>query len=116
MEDYSGLAFLATNRKQAVDQAFLRRLRFIVDFPFPDADHRRCIWQKVFPAAARIDVLDYNAMARLEVPGGNIRAIALNAAFLAAAEDTPITTLHVMRAAAREFAKIERTVSAAEFG
>jgi hypothetical protein len=116
MEDYSGLAILATNRKQAVDQAFLRRLRFIVDFPFPDADHRRCIWQKVFPAAARIDVLDYNAMARLEVPGGNIRAIALNAAFLAAAEDTPITTLHVMRAAAREFAKIERTVSAAEFG
>src|SRR5205085_1824285 len=52
MEDYSGLAILATNRKQALDQAFLRRLRFVVDFPFPDVDNRRRIWQRVFPAAA----------------------------------------------------------------
>jgi ATPase family protein associated with various cellular activities (AAA)/winged helix domain-containing protein len=116
MEDYSGLAILATNRKQALDQAFLRRLRFVVDFPFPDVEHRRWIWQRVFPTAARKDALDYNALARLEVPGGNIRAIALNAAFLAAEDDAPITTLHVMRAAGREFAKIERAVSAAEFG
>jgi hypothetical protein len=116
MEDYSGLAVLATNRKQSLDQAFLRRLRFVIDFPFPDAEHRRRIWQRVFPSASRTGALDYNALARLEVPGGNIRSIAVNAAFLAAGEDAPITTLHVMRAAAREFAKMERGIGAAEFG
>jgi SpoVK/Ycf46/Vps4 family AAA+-type ATPase len=116
MEDYSGLAILATNRKQALDQAFLRRLRFVVDFPFPDADHRRRIWQRVFPAAARIDAIDFNALARLEIPGGNIRSIAVNAAFLAAAAAESIGTMHAMRAAAREYAKIERVINAAEFG
>jgi DNA polymerase III delta prime subunit len=116
MEDYTGLAILATNRKQSLDQAFLRRLRFVVDFPFPDVDHRRKIWQRVFPTAARIETIDTNALARLEIAGGNIRSIAVNAAFLAAAADEPIATIHVMRAAGREFAKIERGVSAAEFG
>jgi SpoVK/Ycf46/Vps4 family AAA+-type ATPase len=116
MEDYSGLAILATNRKHALDQAFLRRLRFVLDFPFPDLDQRRRIWQRVFPAAARTEAIDSNALARLEVLGGNIRSIAVNAAFLAAAADEPIATIHVMRAAAREFAKIDRAISAAEFG
>jgi len=116
MEDYTGLAILATNRKQSLDQAFLRRLRFVVDFPFPDVDHRRKIWQRVFPTAARTETIDTNALARLEIAGGNIRSIAVNAAFLAAAADEPIATIHVMRAAGREFAKIERGISAAEFG
>jgi SpoVK/Ycf46/Vps4 family AAA+-type ATPase len=116
MESYSGLAILATNRKQALDPAFLRRLRFVVDFPFPDFDHRRRIWQRVFPAEALLDQLDYGALARLEISGGNIKTIAINAAFLAAAADSPITTLHVMRAAAREFAKLDRVITAPEFG
>ena len=116
MEDYSGLAILATNRKQALDQAFLRRLRFVVDFPFPNAEYRRRIWQKSFPEEMEVGNLDFNALARLEVSGGNIRSISLNAAFLAATDESPLTTVHVMRAAAREYAKIERGISANEFG
>jgi|SRR5579863_373333 len=116
MEDYSGLAILATNRKQAVDQAFLRRLRFVVDFPFPNAEYRRRIWQKSFPAEMQVGHVDFNALARLEIPGGNIRSISLNAAFLAASDKSLLTTVHVMRAAAREYTKIERGISATEFG
>ncbi len=84
MEDYRGLAILATNRKSALDRAFLRRLRFLLDFPFPDAADRRRIWRKVFPPETPLAGIDYDALARLEIPGGNIRNIALNAAFLAA--------------------------------
>ena len=116
MEDYRALAILATNRKSALDRAFLRRLRFLVDFPFPDADSRRHIWQKVFPPQAEVDGLDYGFLARLEVPGGNIRNIALNAAFLAAAEELPIGMAHVMHAARREYAKIDKLMTEAEFG
>jgi SpoVK/Ycf46/Vps4 family AAA+-type ATPase len=60
MEDYCGLAILATNRKSALDRAFLRRLRFLVDFPFPDAASRRRIWDKVFPPQAEVDGLDHD--------------------------------------------------------
>jgi ATP-dependent 26S proteasome regulatory subunit len=116
MEDYRGLAILATNRKSALDRAFLRRLRFLVDFPFPDAGSRRRIWQKVFPPQAAVDGLDYGFLARLEIPGGNIRNIALNAAFLAADEGVPIGMGHVMHAARREYAKIDKLITEAEFG
>ena len=116
MEDYRGLAILATNRKSALDRAFLRRLRFLVDFPFPNADSRRRIWQKVFPPQAAVDGLDYGFLARLEIPGGNIRNIALNAAFLAASEGVSIGMVHVMHAARREYAKIDKLLTEAEFG
>jgi len=116
MEDYNGVAILATNRKQALDQAFLRRLRFIVDFPFPTPEYRRRIWQKSFPAGMQVGDVDFTALARLEIPGGNIRSISLNAAFLAASDQSLLTTTHVMRAAVREYTKIERPISAAEFG
>jgi hypothetical protein len=116
MEDYRGLAILATNMKSALDSAFMRRLRFIVDFPFPDAAQRHEIWRRVFPAAAAVRDLDFRVLAGLEIPGGNIRNIALNAAFLAAGAGTPITMDHVMRAARREYAKIDRLILDAEFG
>ncbi len=116
MEDYRGLAILATNRKSALDRAFLRRLRFLVDFPFPDADSRCLIWQKVFPPQAPVDGLDRNVLARLEIPGGNIRNIALNAAFLAASEGVPIRMAHMIHAARREYAKIDKLITEAEFG
>ena len=116
MEDFRGLAILATNRKSALDRAFLRRLRFLVDFPFPDAENRRRIWQKVFPHRAAVDGLDYGFLARLEIPGGNIRNIALNAAFLAASEGVSISMAHVMHAARREYAKIDKLMTEAEFG
>lgn len=116
MEDYRGLAILATNRKSALDRAFLRRLRFLVDFPFPDAEDRRHIWQKVYPPQAVLEELDYSVLARMEIPGGNIRNIALNAGFLAADEEKAIDMPHVIHAARREYAKIDKQVSEAEFG
>ncbi len=116
MEDYRGLAILATNRKSVLDEAFMRRLRFMVDFPFPDAGSRQRIWQKVFPPQAEVDGLDYDFLARLEIPGGNIRNIALNAAFLAASGGVSIGMAHVMHAARREYAKIDKLVTEAEFG
>jgi hypothetical protein len=116
MEDYRGLAILATNMKATLDSAFMRRLRFIVDFPFPAAAQRREIWRRVFPEAAEVDDLDFNALSRLEIAGGNIRNIAVNAAFLAAGEGVPIGMTHVMRAARREYAKMDRLVPDSEFG
>ena len=116
MEDFRGLAILATNRKSALDSAFVRRLRFIVDFPFPDAAHRLRIWQGVFPPQADLQAIDFARLARFEIPGGHIRNIALAAAFLAASEGVPIGMLHVMRAARREYAKMDRIVQEADFG
>jgi winged helix domain-containing protein/ATPase family protein associated with various cellular activities (AAA) len=116
MEDYRGLAILATNLKSHLDQAFLRRLRFLVDFPNPDPLQRQRIWRQVFPPQAELDGLDWAALARLEIPGGNIRNIALNAAFLAAGEGAPVRMDHVLRAARREYVKLSRLISESEFG
>jgi SpoVK/Ycf46/Vps4 family AAA+-type ATPase len=116
MEDYAGLAILATNRRAALDAAFLRRLRFVIDFPFPAADDRRRIWEGVFPPQAELDAVEYAFLSRLELTGGNIRSIAVNAAFLAAAGHAPIGMPHLVRAAAREYMKLSKPISAAEFG
>ena len=116
MEDYRGLAILCTNRRSALDRAFLRRLRFLVEFPFPDCAHRRLIWAKVFPPEAPLAPLDLDALSRLEITGGSIRNIALNAAFLAAGEGTSIQMSHVLHAARREYAKIDKLLTEAEFG
>jgi SpoVK/Ycf46/Vps4 family AAA+-type ATPase len=116
MEDYRGLAILATNMKSLLDQAFLRRLRFLVDFPFPDAAQRMRIWQQVFPPQARKENLDYSFLSRLEIAGGNIRNIAINAAFLAASQKAPVRMDHVLHAARREYSKIDKLVREAEFG
>ncbi len=116
MEDYTGLAILATNRRAALDNAFLRRLRFLVEFQFPGADHRRRIWERVFPTAAALDEVDPGLLSRMEITGGNIRSIAVNAAFLAADDRSSIGMEHLMRAAAREYAKLAKPLSAVEFG
>jgi len=116
IEDYRGLAVLATNMKAHLDQAFLRRLRFIIDFPAPDAALRAQIWQGVFPPSAQVEGLDYERLARLELTGGSIKNIAVNSAFLAADADAPIRMEHVMWAARREYIKIEKLMSEAEFG
>jgi SpoVK/Ycf46/Vps4 family AAA+-type ATPase len=116
MEAYDGVAILATNRRSAIDRAFLRRLRFVIEFPFPDPEYRRRIWQISFPAAAERGELDLAHLARLELSGGNIRTIAINAAFLAAAESEPIGMAHVLRAARREYAKLEKPFGPAELG
>jgi len=116
MEDYRGLAILATNKKSHLDEAFRRRLRFLVEFPFPDAGQRERIWEKSFPSAAETGGLDFTFLARLEITGANIHNIALNAAFLAAAERSPIRMDYVVLACRREYAKIDKLVTESEFG
>ena len=114
MEAYRGLAILTTNMKAALDQAFQRRLRFVIQFPFPDAEQREAIWRNSFPTATPIGGLDYAKLARLQVAGGSIRNIALNAAFLAAQSQEPVRMTHLLQAAHAEAGKRERPLSDAE--
>ena len=116
MESYQGLAILTTNMKSALDPAFLRRLRFVVQFPFPDAAQRRDIWRRMFPSATPTEDLDLERLAKLNIAGGNIRNIALNAAFLAADASEPVRMAHLLRAARGEYAKLERPLTEAEMG
>ena len=116
MEAYRGLAILTTNLKSALDPAFLRRLRFVVQFPFPDAAHRAEIWRRIFPASTPTEGLDAGKLANLNVPGGNIRNIALNAAFLAAEAGEPVRMRHIGEAARIEYAKLERPLTDTEIG
>jgi hypothetical protein len=115
MEAYGGLAILATNMKSALDQAFMRRLRFVVNFPFPGLAERKAMWQKVFPPKTPTANLDFDALSRLNLTGGNIQSIALNAAFLAAQAGTPVTQPMLMEAARTELRKLGRVVNELEF-
>ncbi len=114
MEAYRGLAVLTTNMKASLDRAFQRRLRFIINFPFPDSELREAIWRRVFPPQAPLNGIDYRKLAKLNLPGGNIRNIALNAAFLAAEADEPMAMPHLLHAAQSESAKLERPLADAE--
>ncbi|MEB3266912.1 MAG: ATP-binding protein [Leptolyngbya sp.] len=114
MEAYRGLAIMTTNFKQAIDQAFIRRIRFIVSFPWPDAKAREEIWRRVFPAQTPLADLRYDRLANLNVAGGNIRAIAMNAAFLAAAAGEPLSMAHLLEATRQEYLKMERTLTKSE--
>lgn len=113
VEAYRGLAILTTNMKSALDRAFLRRIRFVVTFPFPDAAAREQIWRRQFPATAPLGSIDFAALARLNLPGGNIHGIALNAAFKAADGSGCIDQAALMAAARAEFAKLERSFNEA---
>jgi hypothetical protein len=113
-ESYRGLAILTTNLKDSIDQAFLRRLRFVVQFPFPDATTRRRIWEGVFPPSTPQHELDFERLAQLNIAGGSIRNIALNAAFFAAARGSGVAMRDVRAAALTEYSKLEKTLTTAE--
>jgi hypothetical protein len=110
MEAYRGLAVLATNRRGALDAAFLRRLRFVVTFPEPGLAERRAIWERVFPDATPTAGLDLDRLAKLPANGGKIHNIALNAAFAAAHAGEPVTMPLLLDAARAEFRKLELPV------
>lgn len=114
LESYSGIAIVTTNLRAAVDDAFLRRFRAVIDFPFPDAAQRALIWRAVLPDALPRARIDYDALARLAVTGGFIRAIALTAAWLAAEAGGPLTMAHLERAARQEYMKLGKPLSEAE--
>ncbi|GDY80038.1 ATPase [Streptomyces avermitilis] len=108
MEAYRGVAVLATNLRAALDPAFLRRLRFVVEFPVPGAEERRLLWAAAFPDSVPLaDDLDLGRLADLPTTGAAIQAIALGAAFLAAACGRPVDTAMLLTAAHAEFRKLD---------
>lgn len=114
MEAYRGLAIMTTNLKQALDVGFLRRIQYVVDFPFPGIAERVKIWQRSFPSSAPMQGIDMQKLARLNMSGGNIRNISLTAAFLAAESKEAIQMKHLALAARSESIKLEKTLSDAE--
>jgi hypothetical protein len=113
MEEYTGISILSTNLRQNLDEAFTRRMRFIVDFPLPEDQDRLRIWQAVWPREVPLAAdVDLPALARqFRLTGGSIRNIALSAAFLAAEQDQPVSMRHLTRATRRELQKMGRLVS-----
>jgi SpoVK/Ycf46/Vps4 family AAA+-type ATPase len=118
MERFDGIAILTTNLRANIDEAFLRRLDALVEFPLPDEELRHAIWARHLPPSLPRDEdvdLDFLA-ASFELSGGNIKNIAVTAAFLAAADDGPLTMSALIRATAREYRKLGRLVLPSEFG
>lgn len=108
VETFTGLVVLATNREQAIDSAFLRRLRFMVRFESPDAEARAQLWRRAFPPAALAGELPWDTLAELELTGGNIQSVSIHAAFGAAAAGRPVGIADVLAALPREFTKLGR--------
>jgi AAA+ superfamily predicted ATPase len=117
LESYGGLAILTTNMKKALDTAFMRRFRFVVNFSFPGVAERERIWRNVFPPETPTDELDYRQLAeRFDLSGGSITNIALNAAFLAASRNPPRVTMQlIFEAVKTELHKLNRQVSETKF-
>jgi SpoVK/Ycf46/Vps4 family AAA+-type ATPase len=117
MEEYDGVALLTTNRRRDLDDAFARRLNFAINFPLPDPAQRRRIWDAIWPAdVPRAPDLDLEVIAsRVELAGGNIRNIALAAAFLAAGDGRRVTIGHLLSAARREYRNLGVLVDDRQF-
>jgi len=117
MEEYEGIVILASNFHKNIDEAFTRRLRFIIDFPFPEKEPRYRIWQRVFPAGTPLDRdIDFAFLAqKLKLSGGSIRNIALSAAFLAAENSGHVSMEHIICATKREFQKVGKLCVKSDF-
>ncbi|MBW4508236.1 MAG: ATP-binding protein [Scytonematopsis contorta HA4267-MV1] len=118
MEEYEGVAILTTNLQQSMDEAFVRRLHFIIQFFLPNENHRRHIWEKVFPTQAPYSPdIDFNFLARqFSISGADIRNIASSAAYLAANNGQVITMTHLVRAIRRQYQKIGKILMPEELG
>jgi AAA+ superfamily predicted ATPase len=114
MENYRGLAILATNMKDALDPAFLRRIRFVVNFPFPDERGREEIWKRVFPRQTPKGDIRFDILAKLHITGGSIHNIAMYASFLAAENNVPVNMEHIKKAIYIEYDKLERPLDVVE--
>jgi len=118
MEEYQGVVILATNFRKNMDDAFVRRMHFTIEFPFPGEKDRRRIWEQIWPERIPVSPdLNLEFMARrFEIAGGAIRNIALAAAFLAAADGRVVTMSHLIRATRREYQKMGKVITEGEFG
>ncbi|MBD2450053.1 AAA family ATPase [Nostoc sp. FACHB-152] len=118
IEEYQGVVILATNLRKNMDDAFVRRMHFSIEFPFPNKKERRRIWEQIFPKTTPCSPdLDLDFMAqRFEIAGGNIRNIALASAFLAADDGGAISMDHLISATRREYQKMGKMLSEGEFG
>lgn len=118
IDEFEGISILSTNYRKNVDSAFMRRMQFIVDFPFPASEYRLEIWRKAFPTDAPVGQdIDFKFLANnLHLSGGNIKNIVINAAFLAANRSGPISMADIILASRREFEKIGKPVQRSEFG
>jgi SpoVK/Ycf46/Vps4 family AAA+-type ATPase len=118
MEEYEGMTILATNLRKNMDEAFVRRLRFSVEFPFPDRDDRRRIWEITFPPEApKEEDIDFDYLAKqFKITGGNIKNIVLYAAFLAAEDGQVLFMKHIIHAVRREFQKMGKLCMEEDFG
>jgi AAA+ superfamily predicted ATPase len=117
VEEYDGAVILASNLNQNIDDAFRRRLRHLIEFPFPDAEHRERIWRVAFPVQAPLSAnVDFTFLARqFELSGGNIRNAAFAAALIAAQEGSPIGMQHLVLAVLREMQKMGKLPARADF-
>ena len=115
-ESYRGLVILTTNMRQALDQAFMRRLRFVVNFQYPEYDQRLQLWSRAFPERVPTSDLDYDWLAKINLTGGQIRSVAVNAAFRAASSRDQIGMQHIASAIQSEFVKMDRPMSEHEMG
>ncbi|WP_239395168.1 ATP-binding protein [Frankia sp. CiP3] len=112
MEQYDGLAVLATNLRHHLDDAFTRRLGVIVDFPFPGESERERIWRACLPPELPLAAdVDLTEAAQFRLAGGNIRNAALGAAYLAAADGAPVGRRHLVDAVRREYQKIGKILA-----
>ena len=113
METYDGVVILATNLRSNLDEAFTRRLQFVVDFPFPDEEERLKIWKVLFPPGVpRETNIDFKSFAdRFKLTGGSIRNIIIGAAFLAASQKRPVSTQHILHSLRREMQKMGRLIN-----
>lgn len=114
MESYNGLAILTTNLQSNLDPAFMRRLRFVTQFSLPDVAHRVEIWRRIFSTGTPTQGLSLEKLAQLNAPGGNIRIIALNAAFLAADAGEPVQMKHILQATQTEYEKLGKSLTSVE--
>lgn len=117
MEEYDGMVVLATNFRKNIDDAFSRRMHFTLDFPIPNEPDRKRIWLNIFPISAPLDKdIDFNFLARqFQITGGNIKNVALGAAFLAAQNGNLINMKNVIRATKREYQKMGKLCTENEF-
>jgi ATP-dependent 26S proteasome regulatory subunit len=115
MESYQGVAILATNMRHQMDDAFLRRITFMVVFPMPEAPERARIWEAVWPPELpRSEDVDFLALAQVKLTGGNIKNVVLAAAHLAAAEERPVYTADLLHAIRREYQKLGKQIEPAQ--